>query len=106
MTAIAKHISSNPVTFKSLEVSTAHISPKDNELMHRQDHGLAVYPYEFGDMIYVGGWDKLDSASLIKFGFTPEFVLLINLAAQHGCKFLYLDRDGVIYEDLPKFDWE
>ena len=34
--------------------------------------------------------------------------LLVNIfkfAAKHNCKYIYIDRDGPMYEELERFEW-
>jgi hypothetical protein len=99
-----------PFITKNLDVSTAHITKKDSELLNQKiiQDTLVIYPYGYGHFIYVPAASDLESgeASLIKSqGFSDPFINLLKLAAQSGCKYLQLDCDGTTYNDLPTFTW-
>ena len=47
-------IKNNEHIFKCLDVSTAHITEKDNELLGQEDIAVSVYVYEYGWFIYSG----------------------------------------------------
>jgi len=94
----------NPLIVNVFEASTCHMSASDNKLLHEDSlPAPVVYPYEFGDFIYVGEEDE--SVTLRALGFSEEFVSLVLLARVHNCKYLQLDGEGTVYDDLPKFDW-
>jgi hypothetical protein len=103
----------NPCIVNCLELSTAHISPKDNELLMKagdMDWGPIVYNYEYGFFVYAHAFDDIEyfnecSAKYLKLGFSPEFVELLMKARVHKCKYLQLDADGTIYDDVPTFEW-
>lgn len=104
-------IQENPYTFKCLDVSTAHITEKDNELLGQEDlavnAAISAYGYEYGFYVYSsdGATSEADFARMKEAGFSEELLNLIRIAYERGCKFLTLDRDGPIYNDLPQFDW-
>ena len=110
-----------PTITKVFDVSTTHISPNDMRLIettaraHREEGifakpptTLIVYDYEEGCFVFAAIED--DEAenfytTLEGHGLSHEFIALLRLAKQFGCKFLQLDRDGEIYDNLPTFNW-
>ena len=112
------HSEKQRTIIKCFEASTAHISFRDNELLqmscegsgvdipggpitYAYEHGFFVYAYETGDAKYDA--EYLDDCK--KFGLSDEFVALVVEARANGCKYLQLDADATVYDDLPKFDW-
>jgi len=100
-------IKDNPHIFKCLDVSTAHITEKDNELLRKEDLALSVYDYEYGYFLYSGdgATSEADFARMEDAGFSKELLNLVRIAHEKGCKFLCLDCDGPVYNDIPQFDW-
>jgi hypothetical protein len=105
----AKHTTKSPFCFKCFEASTAHISVEDNELLKRPtDRDIfAVYTYDYGYFIYTGAGEYTDDefTAAKNAGYSDALINLIKLAAKNDCKFLNLDADGFVYDDLPPFDW-
>ena len=106
---------------KNFDVSTSHVSPNDMRLIgetakaHR-DQGifaeppttLIVYDYEEGCFVFAAIEEdaKEDFYTALKCqGLSDEFLNLLKLARESGCKYLQLDRDGETYESLPTFKW-
>ncbi len=90
-------------TTTNAELSTAHISKKDNYLLQEDDSGLSVYEYEFGFRIYLD--PEITKSAIKKFGFSKAFAKLFVMSKIQGCDYLILDRDGDIYDFLKVFDW-
>jgi hypothetical protein len=87
---------------KYLVVSTAHITEEENEYLRDEVYSqLSVYTTDYGHSIFV------PHENLKKFeGIVGKNVLsLLKIAYKNGCCYLKLDRDGFVYDDLPKFDW-
>jgi hypothetical protein len=108
-----------PLIIKSFEASTSHITEEDNEkLMGETRDELVVYPYgraldalSYGMLVYVNpngqfglGAPSRDFNELHGL-YSDAFIRLLQIAVDEDCKFLQLDRDGMIYPELPQFDW-
>jgi hypothetical protein len=110
-----------PTITKVFDVSTCHVSGNDMRLTgetakaHREDGifakpptDLIVYAYEEGCFVFAAIEDDVQEefyTSLECQGLSHEFIALLRLAKQFGCKFLQLDRDGETYDNLPTFKW-
>ena len=88
---------------KCLTITTAHISEETNERLQTEflSTRFGIPIYEKGDVgywIYVGGdmFPTLIPADLMR---------CIDLAIEHDCQWLCLDRDAEAFEDLPVYDW-
>lgn len=94
---------------KVLVLSTAHITKTDNTILLRNKRSrnpdkLTVYHYEYGYSIYVGDvTDRIREAS--ENGLSKEFQALLKLAHSLKCKYLDLDCDGLVMDNLPQFSW-
>jgi len=87
---------------KCLEVSTAHISEKDRDLLNENDtFGLVVHQYEYGYLIFT----QVNRNNLSKEGFSNAFINLITEAVEGGCDWIRLDSINPIYDNLETFDW-
>lgn len=103
---------------KMLTLSTAHITPHTggllDEYLRRREHefdgdieqnfdGCSVYPKaDYGWFIYVDD-AKDDPAVFDKL--PADFAYLVDYALSHDCKWLCLDRDGDVVDDLISYDW-
>jgi len=94
--------------YKVVEVSTIHISANDAKLLQHTFCPVSVYDYPEGFFIHVAGEKyrglelKQDARS---FGFSEAFANLLEMAHASGAKFLNLDADSFVYDELPKFQW-
>jgi hypothetical protein len=103
----ATYFSTDVQTYKTMDCSTCHVTKEEcNDLLERDECPIAAYPFEYGHFVYVSLSD-IDGycKEALEFGFSESFVNLIRLAHKQGCKYLCLDCDGFVYEDLPKFSW-
>jgi hypothetical protein len=106
-------VETNPCIIKCFDASTAHITRHDDDLLKISDEQRwypIVYPYEFGYFVYVHMADPIEEFDecneyFLKVGFSEAFVGLLKKARVLECKYLQLDADGTIYEDLPTFEW-
>ena len=109
-----------PIITKVFDVSTSHISKRDDEIIlataHAKEEGifanpptdLIVYEYEEGCFIFAAIEDEEAEnfyTTLEGQGLSHEFIALLRLTKQFGCKYLQLDRDGETYDNLPTFKW-
>jgi len=104
----------NPFIAKCFEVSSCHISKHDCEHLKRDSKDtshnptLIIYPFDYGYFVFAAWEKEVDEeiqVSLYKEGYSKEFAKLLQVARQHGCKYLQIDEDGVEYEDLHVFNW-
>ena len=92
------------VITKVLDVSTAHITEKDNNLLSSNDTYVISYPKDHGFFVYVP-----EAAKIIKTfardGYSKAFLKLMKMASEHKCGWIMLDSDGTVYPQLKVFDW-
>ena len=87
-----------------LDISTAHVSGRTAELIRCERlHAFAVI-FEKGDygwLVYVpsepGNEDHPD--------FPADLKAVMVFARKLDCDWIMFDRDGVILDELPAFDW-
>lgn len=87
-----------------MDISTAHITRKDEEQLRKDKANLIVIPYGYGYIVMVPAKERQNSFYKQK-KFSPAFNKLLNLARKNNCEYLMIDRDGEEYEELPTFDW-
>ena len=92
---------------KHMVFSTAHITEGDSETLEFEATTntvpvLGVYRYEYGFYIYISP-EKEDD--MILEHYSKHFLNLIKIAEKHDCKYLKLDCDGQIFNNLKTFDW-
>lgn len=102
---------------KYLDLSIAHISYGDSQLLERFSKGtsaeitnkqafkLVVYDYEYGYFIPLTKIVFDNPGTLRLFGYSDAFIRLIRLAKQQECRLLVLDRDAEPLDGLEKFEW-
>ena len=94
---------------KTIVVSTAHISQKDNELLKIEAEHigdlLVVYHYDYGFRIFTGTpIDELVTQEVIN-KYSSTFCALLRIAEKNNCDWLKLDCDGSLIEGLKRFYW-
>lgn len=89
---------------RMLTLSTAHITPDTRFILdHVDEHSdeldkIVVYPKdEYGWFIYI--MEEMGAHAL-----PADLQACIDLAKEHHCTMLCLDRDGDILEDLAVYD--
>ena len=119
-----KLLIAEPEFFKVLDCSTGHINEQDDSLLgydyslnKHDEHGnrlpqpLCVQELDGGGRLvstWAGDWDIAPSemnAVMLRFGYTQELFNLLDYARATGCRYLKLDRDGPLYNDVPQFEW-
>lgn len=95
---------------RELVVSSAHIREEDADILHaRASSGVAsgwpstVDNVAWGWRVWVQREDSADDA--VFHGMSAEFLVLLNLAREHGCKWLIIDSDGPEVRGYPRFEW-
>ncbi len=126
MTETAANWTAFPITYKYIDVSTAHITKEDNEILRlclndekrdfpksltsgyviESDIAPAGYGFEHGYWIFVGlGFDWGTVAQRDGSPLSPSFINLYQRAYHSDADVMKIDCDGMIYDDLPKYDW-
>jgi len=102
-----------PLEFSAiLIVSTSHITAGDIKRL-KTDVAVAwpiprllVYEYDEGFFVYC--WheclDEIYLPHAKKRGYSQAMLSLLRLASKTGCKFLCLDADGPVYDEMKTFD--
>lgn len=105
-----------------LDVSTGHVTKRDMELLehdsdNRNNASMEEYTvpccwYRYGMIVFVMDHDDLkeDHELLLKqyrdnSGYSEAFCGLIRLAWETNADMIRLDRDGMVNNNLPTFDW-
>jgi hypothetical protein len=104
-----------------LDVSTAHITRRDDEILRgwwaalEPVHAPRAAPYRtiahaYGYFVHVrldGPEDRAEyEAEAREAGISEAFMALQAYARSHGCWWINLDRDADTIEALPTHDWE
>lgn len=93
----------------TLVASTAHITACDAAAIANAGLDFPVYDKDdYGWWINITDDPELLAESLAQAeqdGFSPDLILLLRIAANTGCRWLMLDCDGPVYEDLPVHEW-
>jgi hypothetical protein len=102
---------------KYLDLSIAHITYGDNQLLtrfskgdrakilHKQGFNLVVYDYAYGFFIPLTDIVLDNPSTLSLFGYSEALIKLIKYAKKKGCKLICLDRDAEPTDELEKFEW-
>jgi hypothetical protein len=94
-----------PYTTRNLDVNIMHVTKHDIGLLNREEptNPVICYQYNEGYFIYVPG--ENNNVDIRKYRYSPAFINLFCVAQRIKCTFINLDRDGVIYSDLPVYTW-
>lgn len=96
--------------YSYLDVSTGHITAKDNEILMKEDAdltipGVAVYPVEGGFFMPICDREEEDVAVRENCPLSASFWKIIDMAHANGCVMVRLDCDGMSHPDLDEHDW-
>jgi hypothetical protein len=95
---------------KYIDVSTGHITERDDKLFmgDSYDLGSAIIATGYGYFVYICG-DRASFAANLKdmkqAGYSAAARRVLSRAHRAGCDWVKFDRDAIMYEDLPRFDW-
>jgi|LakMenE01Jun11ns_1017448.scaffolds.fasta_scaffold9766264_2 hypothetical protein len=93
---------------KEIVFSTAHINVLESAALQdkcsRVNKYIICYPYEYGWRIYTPPDFEETISALENFGVT-NVARLLRIAKDNDCKWLVLDADGPLHEELPQYDW-
>jgi hypothetical protein len=102
-------------SFKVIDLSTAHITKEDNEILLAtvgavaEAHPQVVLQHGFGYFVstWHNGKDNPENfeEALLKLGHSPSYVNLVMLAHRAGAKWLCLDCDAEAIDGLPVYSW-
>jgi len=92
----------DPPAIRCMDVSTGHITERDNELLLAGYHiGVSIMPTS-------GGW-IIPTAKLSTdqegLQMSITFHTLLSYAREEKYDYLWLDMDGARWESFPEFDW-
>lgn len=96
--------------FTVLDISTGHISKKDDDLLERSDNNpcpVVGYQTGYGIMVLVPDAIELPNVTnrLKRHKFSEQFIKILKFAQQRGCAYVNFDRDGPQYDDLKIYNW-
>jgi hypothetical protein len=84
---------------KMLILSTAHVTLETSQRLPDGIEGLIAYEKgEYGWLIYVNAPHVVPLPA--------DLQGVRDLARNHGCEWVMLDRDGDVIDALPSYDWE
>lgn len=92
---------------KILEVSTAHITKKDNDFLTKQAE-ICSKPNKETSKLFV---ETLTYGFLIIFPdqiksqLSAPLKAIINKAIKKDCSFIFIDRDAPVHKNLKTFYW-
>lgn len=89
----------NPFIYKVLDISTAHITEMDVEML-RLEKSLSYKLDEYGWLVYLDEIGENWHASM-----SEAFRDILKEAKELGCDYVRFDRDGRTYQELPVFNW-
>jgi hypothetical protein len=102
----------NPISFKKftrqfVELSTIHITKKDNELLTHEPAPLITHDLDPGFLIYIPHRRDDDDFwnDLAKSAFSPALKSLLMKVEADGYWFIRLDPDAEEHPELPTFEW-
>lgn len=113
-------LNQNPYLVKSLDISTGHLTAKENELLNEAASGegpftdplespnnnpVIAYKYEYGHLVCVPTADKPDYLVYAEYGYSMQFINILKRAKELECKYVQFDGDGIQYDDLETFSW-
>ena len=95
-----------PLTVKCLDISTGHLCLKDKQLLDdavkgESENPMVAYEYEYGYFVYVPD----DDTNIKEYGYSQEYINILDTARKQGCKYIQYDGEGIVYEDLPTYEW-
>ena len=111
----------------TLVVSTGHLTKEDNDLLEKGSAAIfspgkwgdnlrpygtsalpvSVYPFHHGFIVHVH--EELGEPSFEKevsgYGLSEHFWNVLKAGKAHGATWVKFDCDGLLYDELPCFDW-
>ena len=94
---------------KILEISTIHITEKDNEKLKTikiNDEDMWVIKHVFGFIILINTEEFEEmKREYSNYGLSNSFIEILEIAKRNKCQYINIDRDNTIYNDLEKYNW-
>jgi hypothetical protein len=92
------------------EISTGHLTSKDNKLLAEAGEGktsnpIVAYIYEYGYFVFVPEKDTGLNQYARTYGYSKGFTKIMTRARKLKCKYIQFDGDGYILDDLETFNW-
>jgi hypothetical protein len=105
---IEEYIEGNMDVYKYADISTAHITPQDNDLLGKMAYTniipeIVVYDYEYGYFVPVPSDNNEEQ--LRKVGFSEAFLSLLKRCRQEKIMLIRIDKDAPEADDLETFEW-
>ena len=91
--------------FTFLDVSTGHITRKDDLIIKTVEFPLGVYEYDCGYFIHTGVITEETEQELREAEMSEAFIKVWKRAVELDCWFLRLDADGTEFEEFETFEW-
>jgi len=91
--------------FKYLDCSTAHVQPKDMDLLTTAE-SLVTIQHKYGAFVNVpnpGEEGEVLYDRIREEGFSAEFIKILHFAHANDCYWLNFDADGVMHHEFNKF---
>ena len=89
-----------------VDVSTAHITEKDCDLLNKDEYDQPLFclPFEYGFWLWAHDYKNLHDWYL-EYGYSQAICDLMWEASQQEVAWIKLDCDGFDVEGAPKFNW-
>jgi hypothetical protein len=102
-------LKSNPYLVQSLDISTGHLTRKDLTLIQEAAEGnsenpVTCYEYEYGYFVFVPPKDEDLTHRARDYGYSKQFMDILNKARTLKCKYIQYDSDGITYDDLEYYE--
>jgi len=95
-----------PIVLKYLDISTGHITKKDNKLLAKGIESLVYDPYPYGYRVHVNQEDLMDDLlSMRRAGLSKYFRDIIKWAYKKDMDWVQFDIDGPTYPKFKTFNW-
>lgn len=90
--------------YKYLDISTVHISEKTNEYLINNLHNgfFPLYVFHTGNGFIINVPYNLDE---LERELPGDLISCLGLAQKHNCRWLMLDCDAEVVNELEQFDW-
>lgn len=95
---------------KCLDVSTRHISKRDDELLHLECEAssptIITYRKERGFFVYVSYNNvQMKEKLCLDAGYSLGFIQILRIAREEGASWVCIDADGTETDTLSVFTW-
>ncbi len=86
-----------------LDISTAHVTAETARMLEDGEAGPTTlqHPRGFGFLVYVPS----DPDEPLDENIPDDLKTVMLHAREYNCDWIMFDRDGMVINDLPEFDW-